>query len=155
EGSDNVSVLLGTGSGSFLPALSFNSRQLPLSVAFGDFNGDGRADLAVADYNGIDVVLLGTANPTANQAGVGIFRSGFYWIMDVDRNQQFNNPPDREFPFGGLAGDVAVSGDWNGDGRTKVGIFRPSTGYFLLDANGNGQFDAGDKELFVNSQAGD
>ena len=44
------------------------------------------------------------------------------------------------FPFGGISGDVPVVGDWNGNGITKVGVFR--LGFFwVLDANGNHQFD--------------
>jgi hypothetical protein len=38
-------------------------------------------------------------------------------------------------------GAIAVVGDWNGDGRTKVGYFYQ--GKWLLDTNGNGQFDPG------------
>jgi hypothetical protein len=33
----------------------------------------------------------------------------------------------------GLAGDVPVTGDWNGSGRTQIGIYRPSTGEWILD----------------------
>jgi hypothetical protein len=75
----------------------------------------------------------------------------------VDGNQQFNQPPDQAFAFGGIAGDIPITGDWNGDGRTKVGIYRPSNGLFILDSNGDEQFDAGDAvyNLGVGTQAGD
>jgi hypothetical protein len=75
----------------------------------------------------------------------------------VDGNQQFNSPPDLAFPFGGIAGDVPLIGDWNGDGRAKVGIYRATSGLFLLDANGDGQFGAGDLvyNLGVGIEAGD
>lgn len=33
-------------------------------------------------------------------------------------------------------GDIPVLGDWNADGRTKIGIFR--NGLWVLDLNGNG-----------------
>ncbi len=94
---------------------------------------------------------------TLTTAKVGIFRSGFYWLEDVDGNQQFNQPPDHAFAFGGVAGDIPITGDWNGDGRTKVGVYRPSNGLFILDSNGNQQFDAGDAvyNLGVGTQAGD
>ena len=40
---------------------------------------------------------------------------------------------------GGITGDVPVVGDWNGDGTSKVGVFR--NGFFwVLDANGNHTF---------------
>jgi hypothetical protein len=107
--------------------------------------------------------LIGASNSASqSQANVGpmrvgIFRSGFYWLEDVDGNQQFNQPPDQAFAFGGIAGDIPITGDWNGDGRTKVGIYRPSNGLFILDSNGDQQFDAGDAvyNLGVGTQAGD
>jgi hypothetical protein len=36
------------------------------------------------------------------------------------------------------ADDVAVVGDWNGSGSTKIGIFRPSTSAWYLDLQGTG-----------------
>jgi hypothetical protein len=43
-----VSVLLGNGAGGFGTARSFPAGDFPLSVAVGEFNGDGHPDLAVA-----------------------------------------------------------------------------------------------------------
>jgi len=48
---------------------------------------------------------------------------------------------DHVFQYG-TEGDVAVSGDWNGDGVTNIGLFRGGTWY--LDADGNGRWTAGD-----------
>ena len=39
----------------------------------------------------------------------------------------------------GLAGDIAVAGDWNGDGRDAIGVFR--NGHWSLDSNGNYSWD--------------
>ncbi len=61
----------------------------------------------------------------------GILRSVFFWLEDVDGNQQFNAPPDRAFAFGGVPGDIPISGDWNGSGTTKVGIYRPVSVYLF------------------------
>ena len=47
--SDNVSVLLGNGNGTFQAAVNYAAGTDPSSVAVGDFNGDGKADLAVAN----------------------------------------------------------------------------------------------------------
>ena len=61
--SNNVTVLLGNGSGGFTPAPGspFAVGSGPQSVAVGDFNGDGKPDLAIANFNGSTVtVLLGT-----------------------------------------------------------------------------------------------
>src|SRR6266511_2449891 len=46
---DNVSVLLGNGNGTFSSAQNFAAGDGPQSVAIGDFNGDGKRDLAVAN----------------------------------------------------------------------------------------------------------
>src|SRR5215813_3339195 len=55
-----VSVLLGNGDGTFQPARNLDVGRSPYSVAVGDFNGDGKLDLAVANYNSHNVsVLLG------------------------------------------------------------------------------------------------
>ena len=59
--SDNVSVLIGTGTGSFGAASNFAAGTRPLSVAVGDFNGDGVQDLATANCGSNNVsVLIGT-----------------------------------------------------------------------------------------------
>ena len=59
--SDNVSILLGTGTGSFGTATNFAVGTTPSSVAVGNFNGDTFLDLAVANqYSNNISILLGT-----------------------------------------------------------------------------------------------
>lgn len=48
---------------------------------------------------------------------------------------------DHVFRYGGKD-DVAIAGDWNGDGRTEIGFYR--NGSWTLDMNGNGKIDEGD-----------
>src|SRR5438445_632232 len=58
--SASVSVLLGNGDGTFQAALnSSTGGSRPASVAVGDFNGDGKLDLAVANpvYGSVSVLL--------------------------------------------------------------------------------------------------
>ncbi len=58
--SNTVSVLLGTGAGGFGAKTDFATGAVPASVAIGDLNGDGKPDLAVANFNSNTVsVLLG------------------------------------------------------------------------------------------------
>ena len=87
----------------------------------------------------------------------GIFRSGFYWLLDADGDHTWSAPPDLGSAFGGIPGDLPITGDWTGNGSTRVGIYRPSNGLFLLDSNGDGVFDAGDAvfNLGVGVQPGD
>jgi hypothetical protein len=47
------------------------------------------------------------------------------------RNSNTPGAPDITKTFG-VAGDIPVTGDWNGDGETDIGVFRPSTHEFLL-----------------------
>src|SRR6516162_6879564 len=58
ENSNDVSVLLGNGDGSFQPAQSFGVGIAPDSVAVGDFDGDGALDLAVANLLADTVSVL-------------------------------------------------------------------------------------------------
>src|SRR2546428_2655542 len=53
-----VWVLLGNGDGSFQAAKSYLVHVSPVSVAVGDFNGDGTQDPVVADYGFSDVSVL-------------------------------------------------------------------------------------------------
>ena len=63
--SNNVSILLGTGTGTFGNATNFAVGSFPNSVAVGDFNGDTRLDLAVAIFGSDNVsILLGTGTGT-------------------------------------------------------------------------------------------
>jgi hypothetical protein len=74
--------------------LAFDAGSRPISVAVGDFNGDGKLDLAVANLGSNDVsVLLGN--------GDGSFQAP------------------RNFPTGLEPRSVAV-GDFNGDGKVDL-----------------------------------
>ena len=44
-----MSILLGNGNGTFQPAVNYAVGDIPALVAVGDFNGDGKLDLAVAN----------------------------------------------------------------------------------------------------------
>ena len=76
--SGNASVFLGNGNGTFRGALNYSVGVTPLDVVARDFNGDGRADLAVvtagnvtiAGSSGVDV-LLGNSLPGTAGAPTG------------------------------------------------------------------------------------
>jgi hypothetical protein len=68
SGLASVSVLRGNGDGTFQSAVNylagFHGSQ-PSTLAVGDFNGDGKPDLAATDYVGGDVSVLINTSPAA------------------------------------------------------------------------------------------
>jgi len=99
----NVGVLLGNGNGTFQAAHSYASGgYTAVSVATGDFNGDGKTDLVVANQcqssgncsNGSVGVLLGK--------GDGTFQ------------------PAQNYASGGNNTAAVAASDLNGDGRTDL-----------------------------------
>ena len=79
SGSNNITVLLGNGSGGFAPALGspFAAGSAPWSIVTGDFNGDGMADLAVANNGSNNVtILLGTGGGAFTAASGSPFAAG-------------------------------------------------------------------------------
>src|SRR5262249_42631163 len=58
--SNNLSVFLGNGDGTFQAAVTYNTGSQPVFVAVGDFNSDGKLDLVTANFGNNTVsVLLG------------------------------------------------------------------------------------------------
>ncbi|HXH92760.1 MAG TPA: FG-GAP-like repeat-containing protein [Thermoanaerobaculia bacterium] len=117
-GSNNVSILLGTGSGTFgFPYTNFAAGSSPSSVAIGDFNGDGKSDLAVANSGSNNIsILLGN--------GSGAFG------------------PAANFAVGSTPLSVVV-GDFNGDGNSDLAVVNNSSNNVsILLGTGTGTFGA-------------
>jgi hypothetical protein len=53
-----ISILFGTGKGSFGSRIDFEAVDYPYTVAVGDFNNDGHADVATASYYSASVSIL-------------------------------------------------------------------------------------------------
>jgi len=113
--SNNVSVLLGNGDGSFRTAVEHSAGQNPSAVAVSDFNRDGKLDAVVTDGGSNKVtVLLGN--------GAGSFQSAIAYSVG-------------ENPF-----SVAI-GDFNRDGKLDLAVPNPnSNSVSVLLGNGDGTF---------------
>ena len=118
-------AITGNLTGSF-PVTSFPVGHSPDAIAVGDFNGDGKLDLATTNQ-GDDTVSILLGN------GDGTFQS------------QTTVPT-------GVAPDAIVAGDFNGDGKLDLAVanFTDNTISILL-GNGDGTFTAGRTITGVNS----
>ena len=112
-------------------------------------------DLCLGSFGGYaqDIPITGDWNGSGTTK-IGIYRRDpvhnlSYWYLDNDNGQWdgCGTFPTQDLclgSFGGYAQDIPVTGDWNGDGPTKIGIYRrdpiQNLSYWYLD-NGNGQWD--------------
>jgi len=86
--------LLGVGDGSFQAAVNYGAGGSPRSVALGDFNGDAKPDIALANSaSGYVSVLLGNGN--------GIFATAVNYAT-------------------GFKPRYVAVGDFNSDGKTDL-----------------------------------
>jgi hypothetical protein len=169
-GSDpnTVSILLGDGAGGFSARTNFPVGSSPASVAVGDFNNDGKQDLAVANTGSNNVsILLGNGDgsfgaPTNFAVGGGSPLSVAVGDFNGDGNQDlavansdtntvsillgdgmggFSAPTN--FAVGMYAYAVAV-GDFNGDGKQDLAVvnYLISNTVSILLGDGKGGFSA-------------
>src|SRR5947209_5068 len=129
-GSNTVTILLGNTSGAFTQASGspITVGTAPQSVAVGDFNGDGRPDLAVANGGTSTVsILLGNGNGTFTQA------SGSPIVV-------------------GSGPESVVVGDLNGDRKPDLAVANYTSGTVsILLGNGNGTFASSGSPVSVGS----
>jgi hypothetical protein len=112
-----ISILLGNGDGTFKSPVNYTVGTGPTSVSTGDFNRDGKLDLAVSNIFTNDIsVLLGR--------GDGTFQAA------------------RNYPLGGSPWSVTV-GDFNADGKLDlVATNADDNAVSVLLGNGDGTFQS-------------
>ena len=154
--------------------ISWSTGQAGEVPVYGDWNGDGKTKVGVylngtwlLDYNGNRVWDGPSVDKTifwsTGQAGevpiygdwngdgrtkVGIYWKG-NWILDYNGNGVWDGPSvDRAIYWGtGESSEVFVTGDWNGDGRSKIGIYVDGT--WILDYNGNYAWDGTETDKLI------
>ena len=95
------------------------------------------------EINGFNGTIIGTFQPQSivNLDGKNLANQGL-WKFDLNGNNGLDSCSIDECAENfGTVGDLPVVGDWNGSGTEEIGLFRPSTGEWFLDVNGNGQWD--------------
>jgi len=129
-----------------------------------DMNGNEKLDPCKIDKcSGLSVYQPGDVPVAGDWFGrgsqLGLFRPGTgQWFLDRNNNRKWNAcKKDLCIASFGAPGDIPVAGDWNASGTAKIGVFRPSTGEWFLDVNGNGAWDGPSVDLYVSGygQAGD
>src|SRR5581483_8480918 len=167
-GLDHVSILLGTASGFFQPAVSYAtgpSRCSPTELAVADVNGDGKLDVVVTNSNSNTLgVLLGNGDGTLaaahqyptgllplglvihdfngdNKPDVGItnYQNGNVSILLGNGDGSFQSPV--AYSTTSPLAQWMVIGDFNGDDIVDLAV-QNRDGLVLLMGNGNGTFQA-------------
>jgi len=160
-----------TGNGAWNGAVTDKSYNFGISgdtPISGDWNSDGRTEIGVfrnsthlfyLDYNGNgawngaaldksynfgisgDIPITGDWN-LDGKSEIGVFRNSTHlFYLDYNGNGVWNGAvTDKSYNFG-ISGDIPISGDWNANGTTEIGVFRNSTHLFYLDYNGNGAWN--------------
>lgn len=163
--SDEVSLLMNSGDGTFAPSVSYQVDKGPWSIHGGDFNGDGFIDVVTANDDSTVSVLLNNGDGTfgpylvypvpVGGAPFGLFAADFDGDGDLDvataRNEintvsiLLNNgdgtlAPYSDYPVGNVP-ESLIGADLDGDGDIDLATANPlSDDISILLNNGDGSF---------------
>jgi hypothetical protein len=165
--------MLGNGDGTFTTSALFPNQLIyASSIAVGDFNGDGKTDLAILGYESL-YILLGNGDGTFSISAPYDYSSGFAAVGDFNGDgipdlavlSQGNSentghillgkgdgtfsPSATSLTLGEAIGSIAV-GDFNGDGKADLAVSNQldysvtyaGSSVSILLGNGDGTFTA-------------
>jgi len=107
------------------------SGQAPIAIQFGN---PGNVPV-VGDWTGAGLTTIGVYDPNTQTFTLRYSNLG---SLSTESSDPVVAAP---FIFGN-AGDLPLAGDWNGDGITTIGVYRPSVGaFYLRNSNTSGAAD--------------
>jgi hypothetical protein len=158
----NLAILLGTPQGAVQHTVTYPVSPLDgqlSSMAAGDFNGDGKPDLALTDSLNSTVTILLNDSPQQSVYPVGP-QPGAVVVADFNRDGKLDLAvtnyggstvsillgngdgtfqPQVTYAAGGQPVSLAI-GDFNGDGNLDLAVVLYSTSVSILLGNGDGAF---------------